>query len=173
MTFTKPCLAVLLAVGLIAWAAGCTTSTPTTTAPPAAGDDHAHEGHEHAHVHGPHDGHLIEIGEEEYHAEWTHDDSGKVTVYILDAEAKKEVPIAAEEISIDTVVGGKTTTFKLPAVDASTGDMPMASKFEIVDKGLLGVLESLSDGVTATLKVTIGDKPFEAKIEHDDHGHKH
>src|SRR5689334_20069810 len=60
-------------------------------------DDHGHEHHHH----GPHNGHLMEIGGEEYHAEWTHDESGKVTFYILDSEAKKEVPVAADEITID------------------------------------------------------------------------
>jgi hypothetical protein len=182
MTYAKLCLATLLAVGLTAWAAGCNgTSTPS-------GDDHGHEhgepghehkegekgheGHDHA-AHGPHEGHIIEIGDEEYHAEWTHDDSGKVTVYILDSELKKEVPIAAETITIDTVVNNTPNTFKLDAVNPSEGDLPKASQFEIVDKGLLGVLESLSKGVTATLKLTINDKPYEAPIVHDDHGHKH
>ncbi len=183
MSLTKLCLAALLAVGLTAWSSGC-AGKPT---PAGNGDEHAHEheghdhgegekgheGHDHAHVHGPHDGHIIEIGDEEYHAEWTHDESGKVTVYILDATMKKEVPIAADAITIDTAVGGKTNSFQLAAVDPSEGDMPKASKFEIVDKGLLGVLESLSEGVTATLKLTINDKPYEAKIVHDDHGHKH
>ena len=58
-------------------------------------DDHGHEHHHH----GPHNGHVMEIGGEEYHAEWTHDESGKVTFYILDSDAKKEVPIEADEIA--------------------------------------------------------------------------
>src|SRR6476620_7341258 len=77
----------------------------------------AHD-HEHDHVHnGPHHGHLMELGEEEYHAEWTHDESGKVTFYILDSEAKKEVPIAADEITIDVKIGDNAPKqYKLAAV---------------------------------------------------------
>jgi hypothetical protein len=176
MPYAKIWLAMSLTAGLILCAAGCNGTQPATNSP-TAGEEHGHEGHDHAHdhshAHGLHGGHIIEIGEEEYHAEWTHDDSGKVTVYILDAEMKKEVPIEAEEITIDTVVAGQTNSFQLAAVDRTAGDMPKASKFEIVDQKLLGVLESLSEGVTATLKMTINGKPYEAKITHDDHGHKH
>src|SRR5947207_1783574 len=73
-----------------------------------------HDDHGHDHVHqGPHKGHLMEIGGEQYHAEWTHDESGKVTFYILDSEAKKEVPIAADEIAIDVKIGDNPPkTFK-------------------------------------------------------------
>src|SRR5688500_333066 len=171
MSAAKLCLSVLLALGLTFWVAGCNgTSAPATTTPT---DEHGHEGHDHSHAHGLHGGHIIEIGEEEYHAEWTHDDSGKITVYVLDAELKKEVPIEADSISIDTVVGPKMNSFQLVAVDRTEGDLPKASKFEIVDQQLLGVLTALSKEVTATLKLTINGKPYEAKIEHDDHGHKH
>jgi hypothetical protein len=131
----------------------------------------AGDGHEHAHVHhGPHGGHIMEIGEEEYHAEWTHDDkSGKVTFYILNAEATKEVPIAAEDLTIEVKIGmNEPTTYKLAALNPQDGK---ASAFETIDKNLEGVLGTLSEGVTATIKkLTIGDKTFEdLKIEE----HKH
>jgi len=129
---------------------------------------------EHAHVHtGPHGGHIMEIGEEEYHAEWTHDESGKVTFYILDAEAKKEVPIAAEDITIEVKIGMKEpTSYKLAATISNDGK---ASAFEIVDKNLEGVLEALSEGVTATIKsLTINGKTFDnLKIEEHKHGDEH
>jgi hypothetical protein len=175
MSYAKTCLTITLAAGLVVWAAGCYDSSTPTAPAGKSGDEHGHEGHghEHAHVHGPHDGHLIELGYKDYHAEWTHDESGKVTVYILDAEAKMDVPIAATDISIDTVVAGKTNTFKLAAVDPTEGEMPKAAKFEIVDQQLLGVLESLSKEVTATLKLEIDGMPISVNIEHDDHGHKH
>jgi hypothetical protein len=181
MRYAKTWLAMSLAAGLVLWLAGCYGTQPATNTTPTGGEHghegHGHEGHDHghdhSHAHGLHGGHIIEIGEEEYHAEWTHEESGKVTVYVLDAEMKKEVPIEAEEIMIDTVVAGQANSFPLAAVDRTEGDMPKASKFEIVDQKLLGVLESLSEGVTATLKLTINGKPYEAKITHDDHDHKH
>ena len=155
------------------WFTGCQPDAANISgSPPEVG----HEEHDHAHDHahgGLHGGHIIELGNEEYHAEWTHDDTGKVTVYILDAEMKNEVPIAAEEITIETKIGEKAGSYKLSAIDSKD---VKASKFEIVDKGLLGVLESLSEGVTAKLVIPdINGKAYEAAIEHHshDHGHAH
>src|SRR6476661_3501394 len=101
MQTIKTSVTVALA-GLIGlWLAGCNSTANHSEKTPKAGDAHDHEHHHH----GPHNGHLMELGEEEYHAEWTHDESGKVTFYILDSEAKKEVPIAADEITIGVKIG--------------------------------------------------------------------
>ena len=149
----------------ILWLVGCTG--PANPGAKGPKDDHAHD-HEHDHAHhGPHHGHLMEIGGEEYHAEWTHDETGKVTFYILDADAKKDVPIASEEIVIDVKIGeNPPATYKLAAVNPVDGK---SATFEVVDKQLLGALETLSPGVVATLKVTIDGKAYEQKIEE----HKH
>jgi hypothetical protein len=115
----------------------------------------------------------MEIGAEEYHSEWTHDESGKVTFYLLDSAVKKDVPIAAEEIAIDVKVGDYApVTYKLAAVNPQDGK---SAAFEIVDKNLLGVLETLKDnkGTVSTLHVTIDGKQFDQKIEEHDHGHAH
>jgi len=155
-----------IAVLVATWLAGC--NKPAGQAP-KTGEAHDHEhDHNHAH-HGPHGGHLMELGEEEYHAEWTHDESGKVTFYILDAEAKKEVPIAAEDITIDAKLGdNKPVSFKLAAVNPMDGK---SAVFETVDKQLLGVIETLSPGVVATLHVNVNGKQFDQRIEEHQHGH--
>ena len=57
--------------------------------PPATVDVHAHPSE------GPHHGTLVELGNEEFHAEVVHDDKS-VTVYVLDAGATKAVPIDAQ-----------------------------------------------------------------------------
>jgi hypothetical protein len=143
--------------------------------PPAAKAPDKEKGHEHEHVHnGPHGGHIMAIGAEEYHAEWTHDESGKVTFYLLDKDVKKEVPIAAEEITIDVKIGNnEPVTYKLAAVNPQDGK---SATFEIVDKNLLGVLETIKDnkGTVCTLHVTIDGKHFSQKVEeHDHHDHAH
>jgi hypothetical protein len=164
-----------LVLATAVWSAGCNSAKVDT-----AGDDHGHEhgehdhgdhDHSHDHAHGPHGGEIIEIGDEEYHAEYLKNDDGTVTVYVLDASMKNEVPIVAEEIAIDTKIGDQASTFKLAAIDRSEGEEPKTAKFEIVDKQLTGVLSSLSDGVTAMLKLEINGKPYEAKIEKVDHHH--
>src|SRR6185436_6355616 len=70
------CLLAWVICALTCFGAGCNGSTPS--APGTSGDGHDH-GHDHAHDHahaGPHGGQIIEIGEEEYHAEMTHADDG-------------------------------------------------------------------------------------------------
>lgn len=146
----------------------CNTSNPPPAAKAPDAHDHDHA-HDHAH-HGPHQGHLMVIGEEEYHAEWTHDESGKVTFYILDAAAKKEVPIAAEQITIDVKIGDNPPkTYELVAVAPIDGK---TSAFEIVDKQFEALFDQLkSSGLTLTLHVNINGKQFDQVVKEHDHGH--
>jgi hypothetical protein len=155
-----------LAAVVSLWLAGCNGPANPGAKAPKVGEGHDHA-HDHAH-HGPHHGHLMEIGGEEYHAEWTHDETGKVTFYILDADAKKDVPIAAEDITIDVKIGENAAVpYKLAAVNPMDGK---SATFEIVDKQLLGVLETLkSPGIVATLKLTINGKAYEQRIEEHTH----
>jgi hypothetical protein len=165
---TPRVVAFPLAIAAALALAGC-QPPPVGQGPAGKTGAHDHD-HDHAH-HGPHGGHIMEIGEEEYHAEWTHDESGKVTFYLLDSDVKKEVPIAADEISIDVKIGDHApVTYKLAAVNPQDGK---SATFEIVDKNLLGVLETLKDnkGTVCTLHVTIDGKTFAQKIEEHDHGH--
>ena len=144
------------------------------------GHDHAHGDHAET---GPHNGHLVELAEpgqavkEEYHVEWDHEESGKVTVWILDGTAKKTVPIKADNVVIEVTAGGKTDTFELPAVDRTSGENATAFKFETTSKELLGKLETVGETVTAKVQVDVNGKPYEGKFEkheeHDHAGHKH
>jgi len=181
MSSVKLALSALLTAALVAWGAGCTSSTTTTSTAKTddhGHDDHGHEGHDHAHdhpAHGPNGGHILETDTEGYHFEWTHNEDGLVTVYALDASAEKALPIAASELTINVKIADQQPSFQLPAVDASEGK---ATKFEVTDKELLGVLEALdgkSESVTATLVANIEglDKPVTAKFEAHDHDHKH
>lgn len=165
MSFVRNTLLLSVAAAAGLWLSGCNNAANQAGKAPK-GDNHDHA-HDHAH-HGPHQGHLMEIGGEEYHAEWTHDESGKITFYILDSEAKNDVPIASEEIVIDVKIGeNPPVTYKLAAVN------PMAGKsatFEITDKNLLGVVEQIkSPGIVATLKVKINGKDYEQRIEEHHH----
>lgn len=129
------------------------------------------EAHEHEHpAHGPNGGHLIELGDEEYHAEWVIGAGNKVTIYMLDGKGEKPVPIAAENVTIVTKDPKGEESYELPAADRTTGDMPTATQFELESAELAGSLETLGEGNTATLKVDVNGKPFEGKIEP---GHHH
>jgi hypothetical protein len=128
-------------------------------------------GHKHTHP-GPHKGHVMEIGDKaDHHAEWTYDDMGKVTFYILAADKKTDVPIAAEKLTIDVTIGGNpTTTYTLTAVDPKEGK---ASAFELTDPNLKGALQTNAAG--NVLHVTIDGQEYKAEVKEiefgDDHAH--
>jgi hypothetical protein len=85
--------------------AGCGDSAPPKADPvPKAGaqkeDDHHHHHHSHGEK-GPHNGALVAIGEDAAHLEVVLDaEAGKVTVYVLDGEAKNPVTIKAEKLEL-------------------------------------------------------------------------
>lgn len=154
---------------------GCNGSAtpPANSGAPAAdhkGHDHAAEGHAEE---GPHHGHLIELGEEEYHAELTHDEASKtVTVYLLDKEAKTPVAIADAEIVLNLVVDGQPLQAKLAAAPQEGDSAGQSSRFSITDERVLEALEAPK--TTGRLNVTIAGKAYSGTVEHHEHGeHKH
>jgi hypothetical protein len=155
------------------------TGCRTKDAPISGQPDEATHPHEHAHSdEGPHGGHLIELGDEAYHAEWLHDEqSGKITVILLDGAAKEEVPIAADHVIINVAIEGQAPKqYQLAAVNPSGDDPPQASRFEATEPVLMTALR-VGEGVQASLSVDIGGKQYVGLIEHhaadDGHGHKH
>jgi hypothetical protein len=135
----------------------------------AAGHDHSHD---HGHHHGPHDGHLVDLGDDEFHAEVTHDDaSGRVTIYLLDAEAKKPVATAAPHLLVQLTLAGDPKEFQLLASPQEGDPQGRSSRFELVDKQLCESWDATE--AAARLSVTIEDIPFSGKIEPHDHGHDH
>ena len=156
LRFYPALLASIVALSLI----GC--GDKKTSDEKKSGDGHPHPSA------GPHGGHLIELGNEEYHAELLHDDAtDKVTIYILDAAAKKAVSVAQDAVSINALIDGKPRIFKLKAVSAVNG---LASQFELVSEELHEAIED-PETTKAKLNVTIDGKPFAGMIEHHDHDH--
>ena len=154
---------------------GCQKPAPQPPAPAASGEQHAEDdGHDHGHPsEGPHHGHLIELGQDEYHAELTHDDAtNKVTIYLLDSGAKKIVPTAAAEVTMNFVVDGKPQQFTLPATPDTEDPAGQSSRFELADADLHGAIEA--ENAKGRLNVTIDNKDFVGTIErqaHDEHEH--
>lgn len=164
---TKTCFIVLASFLIV----GC-NSEPVSNSngeSETAGDGHDHHGHDHG-SEGPHGGHILGLGDEEYHLEWIHNESGKLTFYLLDADAKADVKTTANSISITTTVVEKTKTV---ALGTTTPDASEHNKFEVVDPVLLQQLELVGHGVAASATVTIGDQEYTGEFEHHDHGHGH
>lgn len=127
----------------------------------------AAEAHVHEHAEeGPHKGHLIELGEEEYHAELVHDDAaGKVTIYLLDGHAKDAVSADADTVTVSVLVEGQPKEFVLKATDAAKRD-----QFESSEKEIVGALDH-DKSVKGRLRVAVGGKPFNGTIDHEKHEH--
>ena len=156
---------------------GCSDSSPTASpagAPSttAAGDEHT----EHVHpTEGPHHGDLVELGDEEYHAEIVHGAGSEVTIYMLDSHAEVAVPIDATEVLINVTHDGQAEQFRLPAAPEATDPAGKSSRFSLADEELVNDLDS--HGTVARLAVSIEGKSYAGKIEHqheaEGHAHDH
>jgi hypothetical protein len=152
----------------ISAAMGCRYGSPPPTTPAGAGHDGHSHSHDHAHV-GPHGGHLLELQPEGYHAEWIHDDEGRVTVFLLDAAAEAEAPVAGAEVAIDVTIDGNTATYVLEPVHDSTASTGPTAEFFIIDKQLVPSLQIAGEGVDAVLKLKIDDQQYSGQFEHEPH----
>lgn len=163
--FSASVLSVVVAFGL----AGCGGKDDKATGKDgkkAAEAEHAHP------TDGPHGGHLIELGNEEYHAELAHDDkTHTVSIYLLDATAKKAVPIDAKEVKVNLVVGGKPSQYSLPAKPLEGEPAGQSSRFELADEAFMEALEAKT--TKGRLSVTISGKDFSGAIEHHEHDDEH
>lgn len=154
----------LLSVGSLFVLSGCSGK-------PAA-DQHAGEEHHH-HVHGPHEGELIELGNEEYHAELLMGDNNTVTIYVLDKDGKLPVPIEAAPIAISMLVNSNPIEFALEPKPQDNDPAGKSSRFEST-KPELGLALGNPDA-KRELKLKIGEKPFTQSFPHfdEEEHHKH
>ena len=186
LQFRKFRILCLPVAGLTAfWLAGCSESgsdpSSATGGSPVVteGLPDAGEHDEHAHLNeGPHHGDLVELGNEDFHAEVVHGEGGSVSVYILDSAAKAAVPIDAMELTINITHDGHAEQFKLLADRDASDPEGKASHFSLKDEELAKDLDD--HDAAAKLVVMIDGKSYSGKIEHDhdadhthDDGHKH
>lgn len=168
-------LAAAVAFGTVAGFVGCADQKGAAPAPTKVGSQTppSAEGHDHPHD-GPHGEPLIELGNEQYHAELVHDDkAGTVTVYILDGSGKKAAAIDAKEVTINLKHDGKGEQFKLAAQPEKGDPEGKSSRFASNDKELVEDLDK--EGNDAQLVIDVGGEQLRAKVAHDhDHeGHSH
>lgn len=138
------------------------------TAPNATTESVEVDPHDHPHE-GPHHGTLVELGDEEYHAEVVHD-AQSVTVYVLDASAKQAVAIDAKELTISLLHDGAPEQFTLAASPQETDAAGQASRFTATDAELVGHLDDAA--AAPKLNVTIDGTAYRGAILHD-HDHDH
>jgi len=172
MRYLTTTIGVFLALSLIA---GCSKGP---SAAPASGESHAHEEHGHADE-GPHGGHIIELGTEQYHVELTHEaETNRVGIYLLGSDAQTPAPIDAHSVMINVRVEGNPEQYILPAVPQPGDPSGKSSYFELVSEPLHKIVAGQSDSkATARLSIDIEGKRYSGLIEtaaHDhDHAHDH
>lgn len=164
-------LSVAASLGL----AGCTPSEPaakpfgdgdnvTNTTPAAAHPDH-----------GPNGGHIVELGEEEFHAEVAVDKDRKLTVWLLDESMKAAKPVENGTVQIMTKVDAKDVTLDLVAAPLEGEADGKCSRFELAADQVPGAVMDI-EGLTGDLSLKFGDKTLKSSLteghDHDDHGHE-
>lgn len=168
-------IATLSVLAVFAMASGCGTrpaASPASAAHVSDAAGHDEAGHDHAEL-GPHGGHLIELGDDAYHAEILHDDhTHAVSIYLLDGKAENTVAIEAPELTIEVKADGDSRRYSLAAVDLGQGDGSHTFCFESVDKDLCHALDE--EDSQSVLSVDIEGQSFTGSIVHvHDHDHNH
>ena len=128
--------------------------------------------HDHSHESGPNGGHLIELGEEEYHAELVFDEETRVTtIYVLDGNAKSPVPIKAEELELHLEGEGDEVELMFAASPLESDGEGMSSRFVLAADDLP---ESIKDEeeIKGHLHIEIDGKMFAGDIAHEHEGDK-
>ena len=120
--------------------------------------------HDHSHSEkGPHGGSLVELGEEEYHAEVVLDhDSHTLRVFVLGKDAKTATATSAKEITL-TPEGKDALTLKAaPQKGDAEGK---ASVFELIDGDVVHAFLD-AKAIHAKLRITIADKKFLGEVDY-------
>ena len=164
------CLFCTAAVGLFLASGGCKPKEDGEFKPYESQGE-VTDAHDHSHEHGPHDGHIIELGD--HHAELVFDEATrKITVYILDAEAKNAVPIDQREITLNLMADAGPTQLKLKAVPQEGEAEGMSSRFELAGDQLPEEVEA-EDDIEGRIAAKIGGEDVSGEISHEGHDHEH
>ena len=129
-SITRICLSTIALVFITGCSDESASHSHNETEVTNDGHDHAHDhGHDHG-SDGPHGGHILGLGDEEYHLEWLHNDAGKLTFYLLDATAKEDVTTTTNSITIETTVKYE---IKSVTLNSTTPDAETHNCFEAID----------------------------------------
>lgn len=128
---------------------------------------------DHDHGAGPHGGAIVELGDDEYHAEVVVDGKAHaLKVYLLGKDAKTAAPVAATEVVVNTEDDKKLTLKAAPQAGDGEGK---ASLFELTDEATVDAIAK-AGFLHGSLQLEIDGKPFRGDIDahfdgttHDEH----
>lgn len=163
---TKFCVSFVFAVFLLNAVVTNALAQQTTIASSVAKHDHP--------THGPHQGELLEIGKEEFHAELVIDESKKqMVIYLLEKDAKSSTAIDAPFLAVNFMLAGKPVQVKLKSMRQDVDPKGLSSCFGAVSPEMIDALHSPKSDLR--LAVRIHNKAYVTKIihQHDHAGHYH
>jgi hypothetical protein len=160
MTRAWICTRVAAGLALLAF---CGCGGPTNQYKPVAEIPHAHDEHDHhghEHAVGPHHGSVVELGEEEFHAEIVVDDkSHALRIYLLGPDAKTDATTTAGNL---TLVLNDTPPLTLKGVSgAAEGQF---STFELIDEKVVHEITE-AGYIHGTLICKIGEKNYSVDLD--------
>lgn len=179
MRFSQKFQVAVCGLGL-AFFVGCSSNDETRTfdandTDASAEAEHAHDhDHEHEHAEGPNGGHVLEVGEEQYHLEVVFDEKGRtLTAFVYGPDAKTAYPIEVETIDFDQEVDDKEHEIPLAAKPLDGEPKGKSSRFVAEGKAIPDSIKKESD-LEGHFHLDIGDDHFHVDLEHGDHdGHDH
>lgn len=127
-------------------------------------DPHGH----HHHDHGPHGGHIIELGN--YHGEITMDESRTVTVYLLGDDAETAAPAANATLTLLLKVGEDELEIPLTSSPLEGEEDGLSSRYVAAADAIPESIDDIEE-VQGSVRLTIGEETVTGKIEHDHHHH--
>jgi len=164
----------IAAIGTCGWLLlGCTGGDDFQEYTPPPVSQNGHDDGHHHHEFGPHEGHVIELGDHEYHAELVFDaDAKSVTVYLAGHELDEALAIAEESLALTLMVDGEAQTFALAAAPQEGDAEGSSSRFELAGDPTIAEHFDDVEELEGHVEVTIEGTAYEGAIAHD-HGHAH
>lgn len=120
--------------------------------------------------HGPHEGHLVELGGEDYHAEIVFDHDARVlTVYLLGSDAASAMPIDTETVTLNLLVDEAPMILELPAAPLD-GETEGSSRFTVAGDVIPEAIRDEED-LEGSISVMIEGTQYRHEIGHEHGGH--
>ena len=137
-------------------------------------EEHEHDGDEHAHhghgTLGPHGGHLIELGDDAYHAELVHqEDTDQLILYLLDGQAAERATVRVDEATLNLIIDGKPAQYELAALPFENETEDRCSRFAATDAQLVDCF-CHDEQIHGRLNLIIAGKTYVGIIKHRGHG---
>ena len=166
MLFRK--LSISFVFGILVLGVGACVSDAQQTSAQKSATKHQHP------EHGPHNGELIELGKEEFHAELVVDEAKQqMVIHLLEKDAKTSIAIESPFLTVNLLTAGKPMQIQLKATPQASDPKGLSSCFGAVSTELFTALHSAK--ADPKLALRIRNKAYVAKLvhSHDHSGHNH